>query len=351
MAIIGGLALTYADWAKRLDPEGKVDTIVEILSQTNELMDDLLVVEGNLPTGHQTTVRTGLPSATWRLLNQGVSPTKSTTAQITDACGMLETYSDLDIAVADLNGNSAEFRMSEDLAFLEGMNQQMASAYIYSNALNTPAQIMGLTPRYSTINVNAAQTAYNVIDAGGTGSTNTSVWVVVWGPNTAHGIFPKGQIAGLQHRDLGEQTLYTAVGTTQTQLQVYRTHFKWMTGLTVRDWRYIVRISNIDVTALSGGSAFNLINGLIRALDRIPTLPAGSGPVQKTDAPDGGQMSMGRAAIYCNRVIRTYLDIQATNKTNVLLQLNEFDGKVVTTFRGIPVRTMDAVLSTEARVI
>lgn len=238
MATLGGLALTYADWAKRLDPDGKVDQIINILSQTNEILADMLVVEGNLPTGHQTTIRTGLPQATWRLLNQGVQPTKSTTAQITDACGMLETYSDVDIALADLNGNSPEFRLSEDLAFLEGMNQQMASAFIYSNALATPQQIMGLAPRFNTVTVANAQTADNVIDMGGTGSTNTSIWVVCWGPNTCHGIFPKGQIAGLQHRDLGEQTLYTNVGSGQSQLQVYRTHFKWMSGLTVRDWRY-----------------------------------------------------------------------------------------------------------------
>ena len=351
MATLGGLALTYADWAKRLDPDGKIDTIINILSQTNEILEDMLVVEGNLPTGHQTTIRTGLPSATWRLLNQGVQPTKSTTAQYTDSCGMLETYSDIDIALAELNGNTSEFRLSEDLAFLEGMNQQMSSAYFYSNALNTPQQIMGLAPRFSTVNANNAQSANNVIDAGGTGSTNTSIWFVVWGPNTAHGIFPKGQIAGLQHRDLGEQTLYTTVGSGQTQLQVYRTHYKWMSGLTVRDWRYIVRICNIDVTQLLTGNAANLINALIRAAHRLPTAPIELSSEQKTDAPDGGQMNMGRTVIYCNRVIRTFLDIQAVNKTNVLLQLDEWEGKTITTFRGVPIRTVDAILNTEARVI
>ena len=353
MAVLGGLALTYADWAKRLDPDGKVDTIIQILSQTNELLDDMLVVEGNLPTGHQTTIRTGLPQATWRLLNAGVQPTKSTTAQIQDSCGMLETYSDIDIALAELNGNTAEFRLSEDLAFLEGMNQQMASAFIYSNALATPQQIMGLAPRFSSVNSNNALSAANVLDAGGTASTNTSIWVVVWGPNTVHGIFPKGQVAGLQHRDLGEQTLYTSVGSTQTQLQVYRTHFKWMSGLTVRDWRYVVRIANIDVTQLLGGSAANLINALIRAVHRLPTAPVELSTEQTTDA-DGrqsGAPSMGRTSIYCNRIIRTYLDIQAVNKTNVLLRLDEWEGKTITTFRGVPIRTVDAILSNEARVV
>src|SRR5215469_18727399 len=91
-------AITYADWARRVDPDGKVALIVELLSQTNEILDDMLVREGNLPTGHRTTVRTGIPSATWRLFNYGVPTTKSTTAQITDSCGMLETYSVVDEA-------------------------------------------------------------------------------------------------------------------------------------------------------------------------------------------------------------------------------------------------------------
>ncbi len=35
-------------------------------------------------------------------------------------CGMLETYSEIDKALADLNGNTAAYRLSEDRAFLEG---------------------------------------------------------------------------------------------------------------------------------------------------------------------------------------------------------------------------------------
>ena len=348
MALLGGTALTYADWAKRVDEDGKIATIINLLSQTNEILDDCLVVEGNLATGHKTTVRTGIPSATWRLLNYGVNKTKSTTAQVIDSCGMLECYSEIDKDLADLNGNTAEFRLSEDLAFLEGMNQQMAQTLFYGNTTVNPERFMGIAPRYNTVTLANAQTAANVIDAGGTGSTNTSIWVVCWGPNTMHGIFPKGKISGLQHRDLGEWPLTDVNG---NLYQGYRTHFKWDIGLTVRDWRYAVRIANIDVTTLSGGSAPNLINALIRAVHRLPTAPVQVSTEQKTDAPDGGQMSMGKLAIYCNRTIRTYLDIQAVNKSNVLLQLDQWQGKAVTTFRGIPIRTCDQLLSTEARVV
>src|SRR3954447_26546515 len=132
MATLGTTVLTYADWAKRMEEDG-IAAIIELLSQTNEILLDMLVLEGNLPTGHKTTVRTGLPQATWRLLNYGVPNGKSTTAQIVDTCGNLEAFSQIDKDIADLNGNTASFRLSETHAFLEGMNQQFATTLFYGN--------------------------------------------------------------------------------------------------------------------------------------------------------------------------------------------------------------------------
>jgi hypothetical protein len=198
------------------------------------------------------------------------------------------------------------------------MNQQMASDALLRQHRREPGALHGARPALQHGATTAtAQSAANVIDAGGVGAVNTSIWVVVWGPNTMHCLFPKGQISGLQHRDLGEWTLTDAVN---NQYQGYRTHFKWDMGFTLRDWRYAVRICNIDAPALQTGAAANLINGLIRAVHRLPTAPRAVSTVQTTDAPDKGAMSMGRTAIYCNKVVGTYLDIQALNKTNVLLR-------------------------------
>jgi len=346
MATLSTTALTYADWAKRMGDDYRIQAIIELLSQTNEILDDMLVVEGNLPTGHKTTVRTGLPQATWRLLNQGVPNAKSTTAQIVDTCGNLETYAVIDKDIADLNGNTAEFRLSEVKAFLEGMSQQVATTLIYGNQSTNPERFTGLAPRYSTVTTANSQTSANIIDCGGTGSTNTSMWIAVWGSDTLHATFPKGKITGLQHRDMGEWPVQDSAGNTY---QAYRDHFKWEIGLVLRDWRYVVRLCNIDVTLLSGVSAANLINFLVRGLYRMPTAPVSATTVQTSDTP-AVRANMGRTVIYCNRVLRTYLDLQAMNKTNVLLRIEEFDGKPVTTFRGIPVRTCDAVLNNEARV-
>ena len=347
MATLAATALTYADWARRVDDNYRIASIIELLSQTNEILDDMLVVEGNLPTGHKTTVRTGLPQATWRLLNQGVPSTKSTTAQITDACGNLETYAVIDKDVADLNGNTAAFRLSEVKAFLEGMSQQVAATLVYGNQSTNPERFTGFAPRYSSVSTSTAATAANVLDGGGTGSTNTSIWVVTWGSDTCHATFPKGKITGLQHKDMGE---WPVLDSSSNRYQAYMDHFKWEIGLVVRDWRYISRICNIDVTQLTGVSAANLINLIVRAIYKLPTQPVSAGTIQTSDTPEV-RANMGRTVIYCNRVVRTYLDLQAMNKTNVLLRIEEFDGKPITTFRGIPVRTVDAVLNNEARVV
>jgi hypothetical protein len=346
MATLGATALTYADWAKRMDDGYRVARIIELLSQTNEILEDMLVVEGNLPTGHKTTVRTGLPQATWRSLNQGVPNAKSTTSQIVDTCGNLETYSVIDKDIADLNGNTAEFRLSEVKAFLEGMSQQVAATIIYGNQFLNPERFTGFSPRYSSSVTTTSQTAANVLSGGGVASTNTSLWIHVWGDDTAHATFPKGKITGLQHRDMGEWPVIDSNGNTY---QAYRDHFKWEIGYVLRDWRYIVRIANIDVTQLTGVSAANLINLLVRGLYRLPTAPVSATVVQTSDTPEV-RANMGRTAIYCNRVIRTYLDLQAMNKTNVLLRIEEFNGIPITTFRGIPVRTCDAILNNEAAI-
>lgn len=327
MAVKSTTALTLADWGKRKDPDGKIAVITELLSQTNPILQDMPFVEGNLPTGHRTTVRSGLPQATWRLLNYGVQPSKSTTVQITDACGMLETYSEVDKSLADLNGNTNEFRMSEDRAFLEAMNQSMSQTLFYGDAGINPQQFMGLSSRYSSLTAGNAQ---NIIDAGGTGTDNASIWLLVWGENTVHGIFPKGQKAGLQTQDLGEQTLIDANG---GKYQGYRTHYKWDNGLALRDWRYVVRIANIDVSDLDATTPVDIVKMMIKALHRIPN------------------RGMGKPVFYMNRTLNEYLDIQSLNKASLALSVKETEGEFWTTFRNVPIRETDALLETEARVV
>lgn len=334
MATVGTNILTLADWAKRLDPDGTVPTIVELLSITNEILLDMMWKEGNLPTGHRTTVRTGLPSVAWRLLNQGIQPSKSTTAQLDEACGKLEAWSEVDKALAELNGNTAQFRFSEAGAFIEAMNQEFAKVLFYGNSGVNPEKFTGLSVRYGAIA--GAGNRQNIIDGGGTGSVNTSVWLILWGDNTIHGIFPKGSKAGLQHFDHGEVTIQTSTNVAGTRLRGYQDQFVWDCGIALKDWRYAVRCCNIDSTNLTNETnPVDITNKMIRMLARIPT------------------MGMGRAAFYMNRTVFEMLDIQRREDVRAGGQLTyqQVDGVSTPTFRGIPIRRSDSLLNTEARVV
>lgn len=329
MATVGAGNPTLSDWAKRVQDD-KIAAIVEILTDTNEILADMTLMEGNLHTGHKTTIRSGLPSSTWRQLNYGVQPNKSRTVQVTDSCGMLEQYAEVDKDLADLNGNTNEFRLSEDRAHIEGMNQDLASALFYGNTETDPEKIMGLAPRFDSL---SAANATNVISGGGSGSDNTSIWLVVWGPNTCHAIFPKGKKAGLQVMDKGQQTLEDAAG---GKYEGYRTHYKWDIGLTVRDWRYVVRICNIDVSNLTkdaSGSSADIIDLMIQAVHKLPS------------------KGMGRPSFYANETILSILDRQSYNQSGLQLGYGkDLHGQEVLKFRGIPIRKCDAILGTEATV-
>lgn len=328
---------TLLDVAKRSDPDGKIAKIADILNQHNEILNDMVFVEGNLPTGHKTTVRTGLPASTWRKLNYGVQPSKSGTKQITDTIGMLEAYAEVDKSLADLNGNTSSFRLSEDMAFIESMNQTVAQTLFYGDTTVNPERFMGFAPRYNTIS--GAANGLNVISAGGSGSDNTSIWLVYWGPDTVHSIYPKGSRAGLLHEDLGEHTLFDT-NTPPGKYQGYRSHYKWDLGLTVRDWRYIVRICNIDYSDLQTvgdgtDTSANLFKLMTQALARIPN------------------KGYGKPAFYCNRLVYGYLLTKLFNQKNMFLHISDYENKPgVLMFMGVPIRSVweTTILNTEATI-
>lgn len=331
MATLAVTNPTLADLAKTLDPDGSIAQIVELLSQTNEVLDSMTWIEGNLPTGHRTSIRTGLPAPTWRKIYGGVQPAKSTSVQVTDNCGMLEAYAEVDKALADLNGNTAAFRLQEDRAFIEGMNQEFAQTLFYGNEGTEPEAFTGLAPRF---NSTSAENGSNIIklDGSASGADQSSIWLVVWGPQTVHGIYPKAGKAGLSVVDKGQVTVENVDGA-PGRAEMYRTHYKWDCGLSVRDWRYVVRIANVDTSALTKNAATggDIIDGMSAALELVPSL------------------GMGRPAFYMSRTVRSFLRRQIANKVaNSTLSMDTVAGRKVVMFGEVPVYRCDAILNTEA---
>ena len=346
MAIITPGAMTYAEWALRHDPTGKIGAMVNLLSQKNGILDDMLTVECQSGNAFEYTQVVKLPTPARRSFNQGIDATQAAVAKQVATCMEYADLVKIDKSLAELGGTLSELRASEDALHMEALGQTVASDLFYGNRSTDPTQFTGLANIYNTVSTATSNIANNVIDCGGTGSTNASIWLVVWGPRHIHTLYPKGTMAGMQHIDRGLRETLDQSGRT---FLAYLTWLEWKMGLAIHDWRFAARACNIDVSLLNGGSAANLINTLVKLTRRPPVMPAGVMPVQDSDSPD--KVVMGRPAIYVNRTISEYLDIQALNKTNVLLQMREWQGESITTFRGIPIRTVDALLDTESRVV
>ncbi len=329
---------TMLDWAKVQDPSGKTAKIIEMLSQTNSANEDMVMVEGNLPTGHQVSIRTGLPTGFYRMINAGTPAEKATEAQVVENVAMLEGRSHVDVKLAKLNGNVSSYRMQKNKAHLEGMSQTAATTLFYGSNAN-PEEFVGFANRYNLL---SAPNGDNIIDAGGSSTDNMSIWLIGWGSETIYGILPKGSKVGLSHEDLGIDDVDDAAG---NQMRAYKDLFNLDQGLVVADWRYGVRIANVDNSDLVGltgtqaiTAATSIIKLMSRAIDHLPSL-GGIKPV-----------------FYVNRTVASHLRVAALDTSNAAVTiekaLNQFGNSIhQMMFLGIPVRLQDVLTIAEARVV
>jgi len=332
MATIGQSMFDLIDLYKSKDPNGQIAQVIEMLAEMNPILDDALAYECNNGTKHIHTVRTGLPTVTWGMLYKGIPQGKSTKAQVEDTTGFVEGLSSVDERLLRLSTDKAAVRMSEAEAYLESMNQEVATKIFYGNTADSPQEFMGLSPRYNALT--GAPNSNNVIDAGGAGVDNTSIWFVTWGDNQTQLLYPQGTQAGVQREDMGRQRVADGDG---NPYFVEEELFRWNVGLAVKDWRFNVRIANIDVSLAQAGSVA-LYDFMRKAYYKLHSR----------------RVPAGKQCIYMNRDMLEVLDALATNAgasdNFVRLTRKDVEGEEVIDYRGIPVRETDALLNTEALV-
>ena len=314
-----GNVLTITDWAKRIDPDGKISKIAELLSQRNEIIRDIPFIEGNLVTGHRNTVRTSLPEVYFKILNRGVPISKSTTAQVDENAGNIVGWSEIDKDEAELNDNVNAYRLTEGMAFIDSMNQKFVQALFYGNPSKSKEEFAGLSPRYSRLS--GAGTSQFVINAGGAGTNTFSIWLLNLSPMTTFGYFPKGSKVGIEHDDQGLVTIEKTEDGVDLRQEVYRDKWAWKCGVTVRDTRFNVRIVNCtkEIT--------NLSDLMLQALNTVEN------------------QEMGKFCFAMNRTARTLLDIQ--RKRDVAgggMTYVDVDGMPKPHFWGVPIRLTDGLM-------
>lgn len=340
MAIIGQTYPQLIDAHKASGP----GQVIEILAQDNPILDDAIARQCNMGASERSMIRTGLPTATWGRLYKGVPQSKSTVQQMDDTTGFLEARSSIDTRILKLAKDPAKQRLVDSAPFFEAMNQEMAAGLFYHDTATTPEKFKGLGARYDAYYAGPKSSApkrsdAQVVNGGGVGSDNTSIWFVTWGDHATSLIYPEGTTAGLSMMDKGEEPVLDADGNTfYAKVATY----EWHIGLTVKDWRYNVRIANIDVSDMLAGNV-DLWALLREGYYRL-----------RSRRRDG---KSSRIAIYMNTDVLQVLDAQSTDRALTTARNNtvslghaEVEGKEVRTYRGIPIRETDALLNTEAAI-
>lgn len=342
MAIVGSFYPTLID-AYKGSAEGAV---IELLRQNNPILDDAIATACNMDAVHRHSIRTGYPSVSWGRLYKGVKPSKATMQQVDDTTGFLEARSEIDTRLLKLAPDPAKARLVDSAPYLEAMNLEMASGIFYHDTATAPEKFKGLAARMNTYNTNmvnpaAPNIANQVIHGGGSGSDNTSIWFVTWADHATSLLYPKGTKAGISVMDKGEEPVVDLVngGTYYAKVSMY----EWHVGAFMKDYRYNARIANIDVSDMMAGTV-DVWALLRKAYYRLY-------------ATYGVGAMGGKTVIYMNRQVLEILDAQssdrallAANPNNTGLRQENVEGKMVPTYRGIPIRMTDAILNTEALV-
>lgn len=321
---------SLAELKQFYEEDGKLSTIIEMLYEENPILQDMLFLQGNMIDGHKAKILTQLPTANFRRLYQGTARSKSGVATVKEPTRQISSRWEIDVDELKLyEGTDAQsaFRLQEGRNHVEAMQQKCVDQLIYGNPEADVDELRGLATHY------AYKDGPNVIDAGGAGSDNTSIWGVCWGPKDLHGFYPKNMPAGIQHEDLGRYDAFDANG---SPFRAVGDEWKWNIGFFLADWRSVVRICNIDVSNLS-----------ITDPDTVGYVDLQKLTIQaKNKIPSGRR---NRMRWYVSESVMTALEVQAMNRENVNLKYGEyFSSKEVLFLHGKPVFQCDAILETEA---
>lgn len=345
MATLTQKFLTLADVYKRTDGKGNIAQIMEMMNGTaQDIFTDFTMMECNDGTKHIYTTRTGLAPVGWGALYEGIVQGKTPTQQVTETTGFAEKLISVDERVLKLAGaNANAVRAQESEADIESMSQELVTALFYHNPATNARLPKGLAPRFGTLATSGA--GNQIIDAGGSGSDNASIWFVTWGGSGLNCIYPAGTTGGIQQEDMGRQRVLDA---SSNPYYVQEEKISAHCGFALGDYRRVSRVANVDVSDVIAGSV-DLYKFMRQAYYRVQGLRNKNVAVTNDTMP-------GRTVIYCNRTILEALDalgMGGGTAANAKLQLRvqEIEGKEVLTYRGIPIRETEALLNTESRVV
>jgi hypothetical protein len=339
VAALTSLYPTLADIEKAKNADGSIAPVIEMLAQMSPCVRMLYAQECNNGTKHRHVIRTGIPTPTWTAFYETVQPSKSTRTQVEDTTGMLENWTQIDERLYNITKDKAQYRLQEATAVLEGFAQEIESTIFYGNINSAPREFHGLAPRFNSL---SATNGNQIINGGGSGSDNTSIWFITTGPQACGLLYPQNTSSGMSRNDIGVETYQDSSG---GLIRYVREQFMQHIGFYLADWRYVSRVANIDVSNLSTGSAADLYDKMIAAYYKLQNRKGSMG-----FSMDGAMPITIKPVIFCNTTIKEFLHKQARTNANTMLRVSEIDGEEVVKFLGMQIVETDGIVNTEATV-
>lgn len=328
----GDTNITLADYVGRF--EGPETDVMNVMAESNIMLEDMPFQESNLETGNKTLQVTAIPTPSQRRINAGVEITKANRRPVVDTLTMLEARSSIDVKLVDDKEHGARMRKEEEDLHVEGFQSKVQTLLLYGDAQQNPDEFDGFLTRYNTFGGAKGTYGHNTINAGGTRKDQqTSAILVGWSDKRVTGLYPKGSKMGVQIKDRGVQRVTDAEGKVY---DAYETVIDWSLGLAVKDPNYVAVIRNIDVTQLKSGTMTDdekkeLIFKMLDAANKIPK---------------AGNPNM---VWYVSETMYDFLTRCVNDIKIVNIQMPEFkEGKYnPLAIGGIPVKKVEAILETE----
>lgn len=323
---------TLLERGKRSVDGKRVLPIIDVMDKLGvpEFLKDIPYFQANQGLRHRIIRTNSRPTPTRRRFYQGVERTALTTQEIFEPVILFEERVEIDEDHLDTLENGKEVRRQEVEAHIASLIEGCADS-IFNDAMTSGSEyVQGLAARLNILSYpGGSNTSLPFCWDGGGTTTLSSIYLIEYGPKACHGLYPSGNAVrgsqfGIIARNKGKEPIADTDSSTAT-FYAYVTQLKKWFGFACNDDRKIARVANINST-LGGTGALNE-NVIIQALAH-------------------GRFRKGSTRMYVNPYIEAQIEIRAKDKGNTTYYPRNVFGEEVTTFRGIPIRTLDETILT-----
>ena len=314
-------------------PDGSYMSAIDVLSERIPLLEEGYWLQANDDSSHEFLRWTSEPVGSPVRLGEGAAWEKAAQVPVKEQLMNLGSNMKLDIKVLAKAPDPVRYRRDMEKVTVRGMTKTFAKTIFSKGGLGDMStdvrSINGLGVRYGKI---AANSVYSL--GGNSAGSMGSIWIVKWGPDGLHFLYPKTASKALVEKNMTEAQPMCINDANGNPVYYEVTNWDWQFGLAIGDPRNVKRIGNI---AASGDKSFwndstdKALgeNALIDALEDMPS-------------------DLSGCVIYAGKNIVAQMRKRLNSKSNLFFNVRDVWGRPMLAFDEVPIVRMDTLTNDEA---